>query len=85
MVVAGHRTTNSRPFRNIDQLAPGDPILVRADAGTFQYRVTGSRVVEENEVWIVDQQPGHTITLFACHPPGSAQYRYVVFGELAAP
>jgi sortase A len=85
MVVAGHRTTNSRPFRNIDQLGPGDPIVVRTDAGTFDYRVTGSRVVEPNEVWIVDQQPGRTITLFACHPPGSAQYRYVVFGELVAP
>lgn len=84
-VIAGHRTTNSRPFRNIDQLEPGDAIVLRTDAGSFTYRVTGSRVVEEHEVWIVDQHPGRTVTLFACHPPGSAQYRYVVFGELVEP
>jgi len=30
----------------------------------------------------VDQHPGRTVTLFACHPPGSAEFRYVVFGEL---
>jgi sortase A len=83
VVIAGHRTTNSRPFRNIDQLEVGDEIILRTDAGTFVYRVSGTRVVEEHEMWIVDQRPGYTVTLFACHPPGSAQYRYVVFGELA--
>jgi sortase A len=83
VVIAGHRTTNSRPFRNIDQLEVGDEIILRTDAGTFVYRVSETRVVEEHEMWIVDQRPGYTVTLFACHPPGSAQYRYVVFGELA--
>jgi sortase (surface protein transpeptidase) len=38
--------------------------------------------VHWDDVWIVDQHPGRTVTLFACHPPGSAEFRYVVFGEL---
>jgi sortase A len=81
-VFAGHRTTNSRPFRNIDQLVPGDTMLFRTDQGTFTYRVTETTVVPWDGVWIVDQHPGRTVTLFACHPPGSAAFRYVVFGEL---
>jgi sortase A len=82
MVFAGHRTTYDRPFRNIDQLVEGDPIIFRTDQGTFTYRVTRSQVVHWDDVWIVDQHPGRTVTLFACHPPGSAEFRYVVFGEL---
>jgi sortase A len=81
-VFAGHRTTNTRPFRNLDQLVEGDPILFRTDHGTFTYRVTKTEVVHWDDVWIVDQHAGHTLTLFACHPPGSAEFRYVVFGEL---
>lgn len=84
VVIAGHRSTNSRPFRGIDQLEPGDAIVTRTDGATFTYRVTGSQVVTPDAMWIVDQRPGRSITLFACHPPGSAQYRYVVFGELVA-
>jgi sortase A len=84
-VFAGHRTTNSRPFRNLDQLVEGDAIVFRTDQGTFTYRVTKTEVVHWDDVWIVDQHPGRTLTLFACHPPGSAEFRYVVFGELVSP
>lgn len=81
-VFAGHRTTNSRPFRNIDQLVLGDEILFRTDQGAVKYRVTETTVVPWDGVWIVDQHPGRTLTLFACHPPGSAAFRFVVFAEL---
>ena len=81
-VFAGHRTTNSRPFRNIDQLVAGDTILFRTDQGAYTYRVTETTVVPWDGVWIVDQHPGRTLTLFACHPPGSAAFRFVVFAEL---
>jgi sortase A len=81
-VFAGHRTTNSRPFRNLDQLVEGDSILFRTEKGTFTYRVTGTEVVRWDAIWIVDQHPGRTLTMFACHPPGSAEFRYVVYGQL---
>jgi sortase A len=82
MVFAGHRTTYDHPFRNLDQLVEGDQIIFRTDQGTFTYRVTSTQVVHWDDVWIVDQHPSRTVTLFACHPPGSAEFRYVVFGEL---
>jgi sortase A len=85
MVFAGHRTTYDHPFRNLDQLVEGDAIIFRTDQGTFTYRVTSTQVVHWDDVWIVDQHPGRTVTMFACHPPGSAEYRYVVFGELITP
>ncbi len=84
-VFAGHRVTHTHPFRHIDLLVPGDEIIVKTGTGTFRYRVTSSEVVKPTETRIVDQTPGYHITLFACHPPGSATQRYVVHGDLEDP
>jgi sortase A len=81
-VYAGHRSTYTEPFRRIAELVPGDEIVVRNDRGTFTYQVTGSEIVDDTALYIVDQSPGRTITLFACHPVGSAAQRYVVHGTL---
>jgi sortase A len=81
-VLAGHRVSHTAPFRDIDRLVPGDTVVLRDDRGEHVYRVTATDVVTPEEIGIVDQRPGFTITLFACHPPGSAAYRYVVHGEL---
>lgn len=85
VVVAGHRTSGHQVFRNIDALVEGDEILFTGtDGSVHRYRVTSSRIVVPTEVWIVDQTPTPTATLFACHPPGSVRERYVVFAELVA-
>ena len=81
-VFPGHRVTNTRPFRNIHLLAPGDEIIFTIDTGRWVYRVSGSRVVTPNQVEIMNPTPTPTATIFACHPPGSARYRYVVFADL---
>lgn len=84
VVIAGHRVTHGAPFRHLDALHPGDTIVLRTASATFTYAVTGAQVVYPSDVWIADQRPGHTITLFACHPPGSARQRYVVTGTLVS-
>ncbi|HEX6311196.1 MAG TPA: class D sortase, partial [Acidimicrobiia bacterium] len=82
-VIAGHRSSYTEPFRHLDQLVPGDEIVVRTPAGAFTYAVTGSEIVDDSALHIVDQAPGRTITVFTCHPVGSAVQRYVVRGTLA--
>jgi sortase A len=77
-VFAGHRVTKTHPFRNIDQLAPGDEVIFTVNGTRSVYSVTGSEVVTPKALHIVDQTPTPTATLFACHPPGSAKFRYVV-------
>jgi sortase A len=83
-VFAGHRVTNSRPFRRIDELAPGDQVIFRVKGVRSTYTVTNSLVVQPEDTWIADQTPQSTATLYACHPPGSAAYRYVVQLALAS-
>lgn len=83
-VFAGHRTTYSKPFRNIDQLVPGDEIIFTTNDGVFTYHTTGQEIVTPKDVHIVNPTPDATLTLFACHPPGSARQRIVVRGALVS-
>lgn len=79
VVLGGHRTSSPRPFRYLDLLKPGDEIVFDVAGESFVYRVTGTQVVRPDAMWIVDQTPLATATLFACHPPGSTRERIVVF------
>jgi sortase A len=79
-VFAGHRVTHSHPFRRINELVPGDEIIFKMGNGTFTYKMTKFQIVSPKDVHIVNPTQDATLTLFACHPPGSARQRYVVNG-----
>lgn len=78
VVVAGHRVTHSRPFRNIDTLGPGDRVVFTIGGGQHTYTFASNEIVPPNAMRIVNQSADKTATLFACHPPGSARFRFVV-------
>lgn len=78
MVIAGHRTSHTRPFYFINAIQPGDQFFVYAD-GKYTYEVQGSVVVPGSDYnTIVAWTPAPTVTLYACHPPGSIAERWVV-------
>jgi sortase A len=81
-VISGHRTSHGGVFRNLDKLEVGDEIHVNAYDGTHIYTVTEIEIVPPTALWIVDPTPTATITLFACHPPGSTRERIVVRADL---
>ncbi len=83
VVLAGHRTTHSRPFHDLDRLAPGDDVWVTGIDGTrAHYRVAHTMIVEPTAVWIADPTPAPILTMFACHPKGSLAQRIVVRAKL---
>jgi sortase A len=79
-VFAGHRVTHSKPFRRIHELVPGDEIIFKMQGGIYTYTMARSQIVTPKDVHIVNPTKDATVTLFACHPPGSARQRYVVNG-----
>jgi sortase A len=81
-VFAGHRVTHTRPFLDIDLLAPGDQIIFHLATGTYVYEITNHVIVGPNDLWITNPTPTPTVTIFACHPKHSAKQRYVVQGKL---
>lgn len=82
VVVAGHRTSHNKVFRDIDQLQPGDEVIFTTADGEFVYRVRETTVVQPDAMYIIDQTWEPTATLFACHPPGSTRERIVVHLDL---
>jgi sortase A len=78
VVIAGHRVSHDKPFRHLEQLEPGDDVILTTGDGRFVYKVTGTEVVFPDALWIADQTPDATGTLFACTPPGSTKQRIVV-------
>jgi len=85
VVIGGHRTSHDRPFRNIDQMVPGDEMILTTSEGRFVYRVTSTEIVTPDAIRVIDQTPAFTATLFACHPVGSTKERFIVHFELYNP
>lgn len=83
-VLSGHRTTHTRPFADLERLAPGDPVTVTGNDGRpVTFRVTETAVVPEAEylqfVLAPPADPAiRRLTLFACHPEGHRTHRIVV-------
>lgn len=79
--IAGHRTTYGAPFRTIDQLKRGDPIVVEMPDGTFRYRVERTRIVDDSALWVTKKVRFNRLILTACHPLYSAAQRIVAFAR----
>jgi sortase A len=82
--IAGHRTTWLAPFRHIDALRPGQPIVLDMPYARFTYRVIGSRVVLPTDVSVLDPVGYSRLVLSACTPLFSASHRLIVFARLSS-
>ncbi len=89
-VVSGHRTTYGAPFNRVDELRPGDPIVVETKDTWYTYRVTTQEIVPPTAIEVTypvpkDREAEPTlarITLTSCHPKYSARQRIIVYGQL---
>lgn len=93
VAIAGHRTTHGAPFADIDQLEPGDPIVLDTVDGRFVYRVeaythpvegtvSGHQVVAPGDADAIAATGDNRLTLTTCHPRYSDRQRLVVTATL---
>jgi sortase A len=80
--IAGHRTTYGAPFRHLDALRPGDPIILRLPYATYRYAVEGRRIVAPTDLSVLRRTRHDRLVLSACHPLFSAARRIVVLARL---
>ena len=80
--IAGHRTTHGKPFYNLNELGPGDEILIDTLYGHFRYRVTQQLIVAPTEISVVGPTPDAQLTLTTCNPRLSARERLVIHAKL---
>lgn len=79
--VAGHRTTYGAPFSRIDRLRKGDRVIVELPYATYEYRITGHRIVAATEVSVLESKGFEQLALQACHPRFFASQRYIAYAK----
>jgi len=79
--IAGHRTTYSAPFAEINLLRRGDTITIQMPYGTFRYRVRRHRIVRAADVAVLRSGERGLLILQSCHPRFSATHRYLVYAR----
>ncbi|WP_329039068.1 class E sortase [Streptomyces sp. NBC_00178] len=89
--VAGHRNTHGEPFRYINKLKPGDPIVVETQEAYYTYEMTSILPqTSPSNVAVIDEVPpgsgftgpGRYITLTTCTPEFTSTYRMIVWGKM---
>lgn len=80
--IAGHRTTYGSPFSDLDQLQPGDQIIVTTTAGRFRFDVIGAKIVEPTDASVLAPTSDTRLTLTTCDPRYSTAHRLIVTAVL---
>jgi sortase A len=89
--VAGHRVGEGSPFLDLDELEPGDAVIVETRDHWYVYRVDSTVIVDPGQTNVVAPTPGGPIdgpataawlTMTTCHPEFSDRERLVVHALL---
>jgi len=86
VVIIGHRYAKLPPnkdtFFSLDQVQVGDKIKVLQSDNEYTYMVTETKVVEKNDVSILQDFSDYRITLITCTPLWTNHQRLVIVGKL---
>ena len=80
--IAGHRVGKGEPFLNLDQLEPGDAVVVETRANWYVYRVFGDTSTASLGVSSATAPAGSVVT---SAPPSQALANSVVGQEIVSP
>ena len=79
--VAGHRTTYGAPFSRIDHLRKGDRVILELPYATFEYAITGHRIVPADRTSELRSRGYEQLALQACHPRFFASHRWIAYAK----
>jgi sortase A len=84
LVLAAHNDIFGEIFRDLDELAPGDEIVVSTERQAYTYVVREIRIVEPTAVEVMEPTNFASITLISCYPYRVNTKRIVVLGDLVS-
>jgi sortase A len=82
VVLSAHNDIFGEIFRDLDQLEPGDEVILYTNQRSHTYIVTESQVVEPTRVEVMAQTAQPTTTLISCYPYLVDDQRIVVTARL---
>ena len=82
LVFSAHNDVFGQIFRDLDQLKPGDTVLIFTNQRTYTYLVRQSRIVAPTQVEVMAPSNDTIVTLISCYPYMVDNKRIVVTAVL---
>ncbi len=82
VVLSAHNDVYGEIFRYLDQLSPGDQVIIYTQQRQYVYIVDRTAIVEPTAVEVMASTGSPTVTLISCYPYLVNDQRIVVFGRL---
>ncbi len=83
LVLSAHDDIFGEIFRHLDQLQPGDDVIVYSGNQRYRYVVTAQRIIRPTQVEVMQPTSDPTVTLISCYPYLVDTQRIAVFAQLA--
>lgn len=82
LVLSAHNDIYGSIFRYLDQLQPGDEIVISTERQSYTYIVREIQIVEPDDVWVLAATDQASVTLISCYPYLVDNKRIIIFGDL---
>ncbi|HSH03090.1 MAG TPA: class D sortase [Anaerolineae bacterium] len=82
LVLSAHNDIYGEIFRHLDDLTPGDEVIVYTERNQYTYVVRAIEVVEPTDVWVMAPTEHASATLISCYPYLVNTKRIIVFADL---
>ena len=82
VVLSAHNDIFGEIFRDLDQLKPGDEVVLFTNQRSYTYTVVDSQVVEPTAVEVMAPTKQATVTLISCYPYMVDDQRIVITARL---
>lgn len=82
IVLSAHNDIFGEIFRDLEKLKPGDQVTLFTSQRAYTYVITGSKIVEPNQVEVMTPTRDATVTLISCYPYLVDNQRIVVTARL---
>lgn len=82
VVLSAHDDVYGELFRDLDQLQPGDLVILFTQQKQYTYAVDRTELVEPTAVEVMASTGAPTVTLISCYPYLVDKQRIVVFAQL---
>ncbi|MGM0843626.1 MAG: class D sortase [Bacillota bacterium] len=81
--IAAHRSREQgKMFNRLGELQSGDTISVKTKSGSFDYKVTDTKIVEPTDLSVLDESDEGILTLITCDPIENPVNRLIVRAEI---
>lgn len=82
MVLSAHNDIFGEIFRDLDQLKPGDQIILHTNQRSYTYIISGYKIVEPTQTEVMEATSQPKVTLISCYPYLVDDERIVVSARL---